>query len=75
MQKGGENKMEKKWGMWLVLIGALNWGLVGVGYFLNTNLNVVNLVLGSWPAVENLVYVVVGVCAVWLVYLQWSKKA
>ena len=45
---------------WLVLIGALNWGLVGVGDFLGQNLNVVNMVLGGWPQVESLVYVLVG---------------
>lgn len=67
--------MEQKWGFWLVLIGALNWGLVGLGYFLNQNLNVVNMLLGSWPTVENLVYLVIGVCAVWLGYLHLNKKA
>jgi len=49
---------------WLVLIGALNWGLVGVGDFVGQNLNVVNLVLGSWPMVESVVYVLVGLAAV-----------
>ena len=58
----------------LVIIGALNWGLVGLGYFLNTNLNVINLILGGWPAVENLVYIVVGLCALWVLYAQMGKK-
>lgn len=48
----------------LVLIGALNWGLTGIGYFLNGNWNVVNLVLGGMPVVEAVVYVLVGVAAV-----------
>lgn len=45
---------------WLVIIGALNWGLIGL-----FGLNLVNVVLGSWPTVETLVYVLVGVSAVY----------
>jgi len=48
----------------LVIIGALNWGLVGLGGFLGMNLNVVNLLLGSWPMVEWVVYILVGIAAV-----------
>jgi uncharacterized membrane protein YuzA (DUF378 family) len=69
------NSMEQRWGLWLVLIGALNWGLVGLGYFLNYNLNLVNLLLGGWPALENLVYLVIGICAAWLAYLNLNKKS
>lgn len=47
----------------LVLVGALNWGLVGLGAFLNTNLNLVNLLLGAWPTVEWIVYLLVGISA------------
>lgn len=66
--------MEKKWGVWLLVIGGLNWGLVGLGYFLGNDLNVIHMLLGTWPAVENLVYLVVGVCALWVAYLQMEKK-
>ena len=65
---------EKKWGVWLLIIAGLNWGLVGLGYFLGTNLNVINVILGSMPAVENIVYVVVGLCAVWVAWIQMEKK-
>lgn len=47
----------------LVVIGGLNWGLVGLGGFLDKNLNVVNLLLGTWPTVEWVVYLLVGVSA------------
>lgn len=50
----------------LVLVGAVNWGLVGVGGLLGQNWNVVNLVLGSWQWLELLVYVLVGVAGVLL---------
>lgn len=49
------------------MIGALNWGLVGVGGFMGSNWNVVNLLLGSWPTVEWIVYVLVGLSAVQLI--------
>jgi uncharacterized membrane protein YuzA (DUF378 family) len=49
----------------LVIIGALNWGLVGIGGFAGGNWNVVNLVLGSWPMAEWIVYVLVGLAAVY----------
>ena len=45
----------------LLLIGGLNWGLVGLGMLMGTNLNVVNLILGSWPTVEAIVYLLVGI--------------
>lgn len=47
------------------MVGALNWGLVGLGGFLGSNLNVVNLLLGAWPQVEWLVYVLVGLSAIY----------
>ena len=42
----------------LLVIGGLNWGLSALGY------NVVNMVLGSWPQVETIVYLLVGLAAV-----------
>lgn len=49
----------------LVMVGALNWGLVGLGGFLGGNWNVVSMILGSWPMIEQLVYVLVGLSAVY----------
>lgn len=51
----------------LVVVGALNWGLEGLGYFVGTDLNVVNMILGAWPMVEGLVYLLVGIGALVLV--------
>jgi uncharacterized membrane protein YuzA (DUF378 family) len=56
----------------LVMIGGLNWLLVGVGGFVGGNWNVVNLILGSWPQVEWLVYILVGLSAV---YEIWKHKS
>lgn len=52
----------------LVLIGAVNWGLVGVGTLIGSNLNVVNMILGSWPMVEAIVYLLVGAAAVYEIF-------
>jgi uncharacterized protein len=47
----------------LVVIGALNWGLVG---FFDWNL--VHAVLGSMPTLERAVYALVGISAVFSLF-------
>lgn len=49
----------------LLIVGGLNWGLAGLGGFFGGNWNVVNQILGSWPVVEWLVYILVGLSAVY----------
>lgn len=58
--------------MVLVIIGALNWGLVGIGGFADSNWNVVNLLLGGYPTIEWIVYILVGIAGLWSI-LSWSK--
>ena len=64
----------KKTAWVLLLIGGLNWGLVGLGMFMHSNLNVVNLLLGSWPVVEAIVYVLVGLAALVKIFGCRCKK-
>lgn len=45
----------------LVIVGALNWGLVGL-----LDLNLVTMLLGSSATLEKLVYILVGLSAVYL---------
>jgi uncharacterized membrane protein YuzA (DUF378 family) len=53
----------------LTIVGALNWGLVGLGQLISgANWNLVTLILGSVPSVEAIVYVLVGLSAVYLVF-------
>ena len=52
---------------WLVTIGALNWGLVGIGMLANTNLNLVNLVFGGMSILESIVYLLIGASAVYVI--------
>lgn len=54
-------------GFVLVIVGAINWGLVGLGNFLGNNLNVVSLLFGSWSWLENAIYVLVGLAGIMLV--------
>ena len=48
----------------LLIVGGLNWGLIGLGGFVGSDWNVVNMLLGNWPQVEWIVYILVGVSAV-----------
>ncbi len=50
----------------LVVVGGINWGLVGLSGFMGTDWNLVHMIVGTWPQVEWLVYVLVGVSALWL---------
>ena len=46
----------------LLVVGGLNWGLVAFGY------NLVEMLLGSWPTVVMVVYVLVGLSALYLAF-------
>ena len=60
---------------WLAIIGALNWLLVGLGSAMgNNDWNVVSLVLGNWPGLENLVYILVGLSGLWLLWNELMAK-
>ncbi|MBP9716950.1 MAG: DUF378 domain-containing protein [Candidatus Levybacteria bacterium] len=59
----------------LVVVGAVNWGLVGLGGFMGANWNIVNMVLGAWPQVEWVVYILVGAAGIWLFYDWWMKMS
>ncbi len=52
----------------LLVVGGVNWGLVGLSWLVGggANWNLVNLIVGSSAQLEGLVYVLVGASAVWL---------
>lgn len=52
----------------LVIIGALNWGLVGLGMLLDTDLNLVNLIFGFSPVLEAIIYLLVGIAGLYLIF-------
>lgn len=61
----------------LVIVGALNWGLVGLGMFATNDMNaynLVNLILGGVAGgqLEALVYVLVGLAGLYQVYFGYQ---
>lgn len=63
-----------KIGKILLIIGGLNWGLVGIGMLMGSNFNVINLLLGSMPTVEGIIYVLVGLAAIMNIFGCRCKK-
>lgn len=53
---------------WVLVVGALNWGLVGL-----LNLNLVETILGSGSLLSRAVYIVVGLAGVYKAYVMVSK--
>ena len=49
----------------LVIVGALNWGLLAL-----LNINLVNMILGAYPTVEKLVYMLVGLSALYDIFIH-----
>ncbi|MBI4153647.1 DUF378 domain-containing protein [Candidatus Woesebacteria bacterium] len=57
------------WVVWiLVVVGAINWGLVGA-----TNLNLVETVVGS-GSLAQVVYILVGLGGLYMLWGAVSKK-
>lgn len=54
----------KKLVAWVLVVGAINWGLVG--FF---NLNAVELIFGTGSLLTKIVYVVVGAAGIYKAYL------
>jgi uncharacterized membrane protein YuzA (DUF378 family) len=52
----------------LVIIGGLNWGLVAF----SPSYDLVQLLFGMWPIVAQLVYLLVGIAAVYLAVVMRS---
>ena len=52
----------------LVIVGGVNWLLVGVGGFFGSNWNVVDLIFGTWlgaPWLAWIIYILVGASAIY----------
>lgn len=52
----------------LVVVGGINWGLIGLGMLMSKDWNVVNMILGGVPMLEAIVYVLVGLAAVRMIW-------
>ena len=58
----------------LVIVGALNWGLTGLGQVLERNLNLVDQLLGGLMGgqIEAGVYILVGIAGLYQVYFGYQ---
>jgi uncharacterized membrane protein YuzA (DUF378 family) len=52
----------------LLIIGGLNWGLIGLGIFINKNLNFIDLLSAFYPNLPAIIYCVVGLAAILLIF-------
>ena len=64
--------MEKNYVDWIALIllviGGVNWGLVGL-----FNLDLVELILGAVPILQKIVYILVGIAGLYTIYYLAKK--
>jgi len=52
----------------LVIIGAINWGLIG--FF---NFNLVDTIFGAMSAISKIIYILVGLSGLWSIKLLFSN--
>lgn len=52
----------------LVIIGAINWGLIG--FF---NFNLVDTIFGAMSAISKIIYILVGISGLWSIKLLFSN--
>ncbi len=53
---------------WIVAIGALNWGLVGL-----LNMNLVETIFGMGSMLTKVVYIVVGLAGTYKIYMMLTN--
>ncbi|MDD3219819.1 MAG: DUF378 domain-containing protein [Lachnospiraceae bacterium] len=51
------------------IIGALNWGLIGIFDF-----NLVSFLFGNMSWLSRLVYILVGLCGIYLIRFYWASE-
>ena len=53
----------------LVIIGAINWGLIGI-----FNFNLVDTIFGAMSAISRIIYTLVGLAGLWSIKLLFDNK-
>lgn len=54
----------------LLIIGGINWGLIGL-----FNFNLVETIFSNMPIITRIVYIIVGVCAIYAIIMLARKSA
>ena len=53
----------------LVIIGAVNWGLIGI-----FNFNLVDAIFGAMSLFSRIIYTLVGIAGLWCIKLLFDNK-
>lgn len=53
----------------LIIIGAINWGLVGL-----FNFNLVDTIFGTMSVISRIVYILVGISGLWGIKLLFTNN-
>ncbi|MBO5479226.1 MAG: DUF378 domain-containing protein [Clostridia bacterium] len=53
----------------LVIIGAINWGLIGL-----FNFNLVEMIFGNMTVISRIIYALVGISGVWAIKLLFDEN-
>ncbi len=59
----------------LVIIGAVNWGLIGLGMLMDSDWNLVSMLFSSVPTVEAIIYILVGLSGLYLLWTAYKLVA
>ena len=51
-----------------IIIGAINWGLVGI-----FNFNLVDAIFGAMSTISRIIYILVGISGLWAIKLLFDK--
>lgn len=54
----------------LIIIGALNWGLIGI-----FNFNLVEAIFGGLSAITRIIYILVGISGLWGIKLIFDRNS
>lgn len=52
----------------LIVIGAINWGLIGL-----FNFNLVSTIFGNMSLISRIIYILVGISGLWGIKLLFDK--
>ena len=53
----------------LIIIGAINWGLIGI-----FNFNLVDAIFGAMSVLSRIIYTLVGISGLWGIKLLFDNK-
>ncbi len=52
----------------LIIVGAINWGLIGI-----FNFNLVETIFGGFSVLSRIIYILVGISGLWCIRLIFDR--